>query len=129
MAATTSQGKTFTLFMVGLTAAAAGMAFFSTGIGKLSGVVGLALLAVSAAGFLKIKPLEGKTGESVQPLTLKLAGVASVLVGWLIVLYGIHLTASVSGRMVTTLIGFAISLVGMLYFLPAAASKNAIWKA
>jgi uncharacterized membrane protein len=129
MAATTSQGKTFTLFIVGLTAAAAGFAFFSTGLGKLSCVIGLIALAVSAAGFLKIKPLEGKTGESAQPLTLKLAGIGSILVGWLVVLYGIHLTASVSGRMVTTLVGFAISLVGMLYFLPAAARKNAIWKA
>jgi len=129
MAATTSQGKTFTLFMVGLTAAAAGIAFFSTGLGKAVCVIGLIALAASMAGFLKIKPLEGRTGESFQPVTLKLAGVASILVGWLIVLYGIHLTSSVPGRMVTTLVGFAISLVGVLYFLPAAASKNAIWKA
>jgi uncharacterized membrane protein YgaE (UPF0421/DUF939 family) len=59
---------------------------------------------------------------------MKLAGVAAALLGWLIVLFGLHLTASVSGRMTTTIIGFAISLAGVLYFLPTASSKNAIWK-
>jgi hypothetical protein len=39
------------------------------------------------------------------------------------------MTASVSGRMATSLIGFAITLVGVLYVLPTAANKNAIWKA
>lgn len=34
MAATTSQGKAFTLFMTGLTAACAGIAFFSSAGGK-----------------------------------------------------------------------------------------------
>jgi hypothetical protein len=31
--------------------------------------------------------------------------------------------------MVTTLIGFAITLVGVVGLLPAAARKNAFWKA
>ncbi|HUV97541.1 MAG TPA: hypothetical protein VMV98_08740 [Acidobacteriaceae bacterium] len=128
MAATASQGKTFTLFMVGLTSAAAGVAFFSTGIAKVALVAGLILLAVSFAGFIKIKPEEGKVAEGIQPLGLRLIGVAVALLGWVVVLFGIHLTASVSGRLVTTLIGFAISLVGVLYFLPTAANKNAIWK-
>ena len=44
-------------------------------------------------------------------------------------LYGLHLSDSVSGRMVTTLIGMAVSLVGSLVLLPIAANKNAIWKA
>ena len=128
MAATKSQGTTFTLFMGGLTAACAGIAYFSSVGGKAALVLGLICLAVSFASFLKIKPLEGKTAEGPQPTVMKLAGVAAALLGWLIVLFGLHLTASVSGRMTTTIIGFAISLVGVLYFLPKASTKNAIWK-
>lgn len=129
MAATKAQGTTFTLFMGGLTAACAGIAYFSSGAGKGALGLGLICLAVSFARFLKIKPLEGKTAEGVQPTVVKLAGVGAALLGWLIVLFGLHLTASVAGRMATTIIGFAISLVGVLYFLPKASSKNAIWKA
>ena len=129
MAATTSQGKTFTLFIVGVTTAAAGLAYISTGGGIAALILGLILTVASFLGFIRIKPMEGRTGESEQPLALKLAGVVSVLLGWCIVLAGIHLTASVSGRMVTSLAGIAISLVGVLYFLPVASSKNAIWKA
>lgn len=129
MAATTSQGKTFTLFIVGVTTAAAGLACMPTGGGMTALVFGLILTAASFVGFIRIKPMEGKTGESAQPLALKLAGVVSVLLGWCVVLAGIHFTASVSGRMVTSLVGIAISLLGVLYFLPVASSRNAIWKA
>jgi len=129
MAATTSQGKTFTLFMVGATTAAAGLAYLSSGGGKAALVLGLILIAASFAGFLKIKPFEGKTGSTKQPVAVILAGILAILLGWFIVLIGIHLTASVPGRMVTSLVGLAVSLVGVLYFLPAAANKNAIWKA
>jgi len=129
MGATTSQGKSFALFLVGLTIACAGIASFSTGTGKLEFFIGAVAVAISLIAFLKIKPIEGKTGASAQPIVLQLAGIASVLVGWYIVLIGIHLTASVGGRLATSVIGLAISLVGMLYFLPAASRKNAIWKA
>jgi hypothetical protein len=129
MAATASQGKSFTLFMVAITAAAAGVAFFSTGAGKLALVVGLIGLAISAISFIKIKPEEGKTGSVLQPVVLQLAGVASVLAGWLVVLFGIHAASSVSGRLFTTLLGLVISLLGVVVLLPAAANKNAIWKA
>jgi uncharacterized membrane protein len=129
MAATKSQGRAFTLFIVGLTGATAGLAYVSSGSGKLALVVGLAAIAVSFAGFLKIKPLEGKVAVGAQPALLKLVGVAVIALGWLTVLFGIHLTPSVSGRMVTTLIGLAISLVGVLVILPIASNKNAIWKA
>jgi uncharacterized membrane protein len=129
MAATKSQGRAFTLFMAGLTAASAGIAYFSSGSGKVAFLVGLIAVVVSFATFLKIKPQEGKIAVGAQPAVLKLAGVAVVLLGWLTVLYGLHLTASVSGRMATTIIGFAISLVGVLYVLPTAVNKNAIWKA
>lgn len=129
MAATKSQGKAFALFMVGLTTAAAGIAYFSSGSGIAALVVGLIVVAVSAGFFISLKPLEGKVPAAAQPFALKLAGLVAAAGGWLIVLYGLHLTASVSGRMTTTLIGFAITLFGVLYLLPAAANKNVFWKA
>ena len=129
MAATKSQGKAFALFVVGLTTAAAGIAYLSLGSGIAALIVGLIVVAVSFGLFLSIKPLEGKVPDGAQPVALKLAGLAAALGGWIIVLYGLHLTASVSGRLTTTVIGFAISLFGVLYLLPAAANKNAIWKA
>lgn len=129
MAATTSQGKTFTLFMVAITLAAAGLAYVATGAGKAALVVGLIGLGISMASFLKIKPLEGRAAVSSDPTVLKLAGVVCALGGWLIVLFGIHLSSSVGGRLATTLIGLAVSLAGVVGLLPAAARKNAIWKA
>jgi hypothetical protein len=129
MAATKSQGKDFTLFMAGLTAVCAGIAFFSSGVAKVVLLFGLIAVVVALWGFFKIKPLEGKTGAGVQPAVMKLVGVAVVLLGWLTVLFGLHVTASVGGRMVTSLIGLAISLVGVCYVLAPAVSKNAIWKA
>ena len=128
MAATTSQGKSFTIFMVGVTVAAAGLAGAATVLGKLALIVGLGITAFSFAQFLKIKPLEGMTATAKQPAALKLGGLAVVVVGWLIVLFGLNLTASVTGRMITTLLGLAISLVGVLVILPMAVNKNAIWK-
>jgi hypothetical protein len=129
MAATKSQGKAFALFMVGLTTAAAGIAYLSSGSGIAALVIGLIVLAVSLGFFLSIKPLEGKVPHGAQPIALKLAGLVAALGGWLVVLYGLHLSSSVTGRLTTTLIGFAITLFGVLYLLPAAANKNAIWKA
>src|SRR5258708_26173089 len=122
MAATKSQGRAFTLFMGGLTAATAGIAFFSSGSGKAALVFGVAVVAFSFWRFVKIKPEEGKIAFGAQPAVHKLVGVALALAGWLVVLYGLHLTASLTGRMGTTIIGFAITLVGVLYVLPPAAS-------
>jgi hypothetical protein len=129
MAATTSQGKSFTAFIVGLTVAAAGLAFNASGIGKVALVAGLAIVGYSFFRFFMLKPLEGPTAEAKQPAVLKLAGLALALGGWLIVLFGLHLTPSVSGRMVSTILGLVISLFGVLVILPIAANKNAIWKA
>ncbi len=128
MAATTSQGKSFALFISGLTVAAAGLAYVASGTGKLALVVGLIVLVVSCVAFVRIKPAEGKVPDGAQPALLKLAGLATVIVGWLIVLFGLHLTAGVGGRMATTLIGLLVSLAGVIGILPAAANKNAIWK-
>ena len=129
MAATTSQGKSFTVFIVGITVAAAGLAFNASGIGKVALVAGLAIIAYSFFKFFMIKPLEGPTAEAKQPPLLKLAGLILALGGWLVVLFGLHLTPSVSGRMVSTILGLVISLFGILVILPIAANKNAIWKA
>ena len=129
MAATTSQGKSFTVFIVGITVAAAGLAFSATGIGKVALVAGLAIVAYSFFRFFMIKPLEGPTAGAKQPSLLKLAGLALALGGWIVVLFGLHLTPSVTGRMVSTVIGLAISLFGILVILPIAANKNALWKA
>jgi len=129
MAASTSQGKTFTVFMVGITVAAAGLAFSASGIGKVALVAGLAILGFSFYQFFTIKPLEGKPAEGKQPPVLKLAGLALALGGWLVILLGVNLTPNVAGRMFSTLLGLAISLFGVLVILPMAANKNAIWKA
>ncbi len=129
MAATKSQGKSFGLFLVGITTACAGVATFSSGSGKVVFAIGLVILLASLGMFIKIKPEEGKVPAALQPFGQKLIGIICAAGGWLVVLYGIHLTSSVSGRFATTLVGFAITLVGVLYFLPAAANKNAIWKA
>ena len=128
MAATTSQGKTFSLFMVAITAVAAGLAYLSSASGKVVLVIGLIGAAIAFGSFLKLKPLEGKTEITAEPIVLKLAGIACALGGWLIVLVGIHLSSSVGGRLATTLIGLAISLGGVVGLLPAAARKNAFWK-
>jgi hypothetical protein len=129
MAATKSQGRDFTLFMVGMTAVCAGIAFSDSGAGKLALVVGAVALIAALWGFFKIKPLEGKTGGGAQPAVTKLIGVAVVLGGWLFVLLGLHMTASVGARMTTSIVGFAISIAGIFFVLVPAVNKNAIWKA
>lgn len=129
MAATTSQGKTFTVFVASLTVAAAGLAFVASSAGKLALVVGLVGLGISFAGFFKIKPTEGRVPDGKQPVVLKLVGLVLALGGWLVVLFGLHLSSGVAGRMATTLIGLVLSLVGIIGVLPYAANKNAIWKA
>ena len=128
MAATKSQGKGFTLFMAGLTIAAAGMAYFSSGSGKFALIVGLAALAASFIVFLKIKPEEGPVATKSQPFVHRLIGVAAVFLGWFVTLYGLHLSDALSARMMAALFGLLVSLVGSLYLLPSAANKNAIWK-
>jgi uncharacterized membrane protein len=129
MGATTSQGKYLTLFMAGLTAVCSGIAFFDSGAAKVALIAGLIACAVSLWGFFKVKPLEGKTGAGPQPAVMKLIGVVVVLGGWLFVLLGLHLAASVGARMTTSIVGLVISLAGIFFVLVPAANKNAIWKA
>jgi hypothetical protein len=129
MAANKQQGQSFGLFLVGLTVTCAGLMDFSGGGGKVALLVGLVLLAVAFWLFLKIKPLEGKIAIGAQPAAMKLVGVGVTILGWLVVLFGLHLTSSVGGRMVTTIVGLIVSLVGVCVILPSACNKNAIWKA
>lgn len=129
MAATKSQGKSFTLFMVGVTVLAAGIAFIATGMGKLALLAGVVLLALAGAWFIKIKPEEGKAAIGAQSFVLRLAGLGAAVLGWLVVLVGLHAVSSVSGRMAVAIVGMAITLVGVIGLLPAAARQNAIWKA
>ena len=129
MAATTSQGRSFGLFLTGLTIACAGITELPGGLGVALLIVGLVLLAASFAMFVKLKPLEGKPALGAQPAVMKLIGAALSAGGWIVALFGLHLTSSVGGRLVIALIGLAISLFGVVVVLPIACNKNAIWKA
>ena len=129
MAANKSQGSFLALFLVGLTVACAGIAYFSTGMGKVVALVGVAVFLASLFGFLKIKPQEGKPAQKSGAEGMKALGALLALLGWVATLFGLHLTTSTGGRIALALVGIAISLVGMIYVLPAAFNKNAIWKA
>lgn len=129
MAATKQQGQWFGLFLIGITAACAGAYAFSSGIGKAALLAGLVLLGLSFLRFLRLKPLEGETAEGPQPAAMKAVGLLVTAGGWLLVLLGLHLASGVMARMAFSLIGLAVSLVGVLVILPTACNKNAIWKA
>jgi hypothetical protein len=128
MAANRSQGGYYTLFLAAATVLCAGIFFWSGGMGKLLFLVGLAGIAGSAFGMMSIKSLEGRTALKPSPLVMKLIGAGASLLGWVITLFGMHLTPSVSGRILLALVGIAVSLFGILVVLPAAFNKNAVWK-
>lgn len=129
MAAGKAQGKSFSVFLVGLTLACAGVASLDTGAGKLAAVVGAVIVAVSFVTFLKLKPLEGRPALKDQPAGLKALGILLTVGGWLIVLAGLHVTQGVGGRMAITLLGILVTLSGVIGVLPVACNKKAIWKA
>ncbi|HWC17063.1 MAG TPA: hypothetical protein VG498_08605 [Terriglobales bacterium] len=128
MAASTGQGRSFTTFLVGLTTACAGIAYVSTGLGKLLLAAGVLIFIVSMTAFLNIKPLEGKVAQNASPIGMKLAGALVSCFGWALVLAGLHVVNSTGGRIALSLAGIAVSLFGIVYILPAAYRKNAIWK-
>lgn len=128
MAATKQQGRWFGLFLVGLTAACTGIYLFSSSIGKVALIAGLVMLVASLLRFLALKPLEGTPALKSQPAVLKGIGVLVTVAGWLTVLFGLHVSASVTGRLVIALGGLAICLFGAIGILPVACNKNAIWK-
>ena len=129
MAANKSQGSYLGVFLLALTVLSAGIAYFETGFGKLTLAIGAAGLVASMLGFLNIKPLEGRTAQRPSPLGPKLVGACVSALGWGLTLIGLHFTPGTDGRIVVALLGIAVSLFGMLYVLPAAFNKNAVWRA
>ena len=125
MAANTGQGRGFVTFLVGFTVTCAGL-YLSK---KLLLGVGLIVVLVSLFQFLKLKPLEGKTAQKASSTTMKLVGAFLAALGWVITLYGLRLVAGTNGRIVLALVGIGVSLFGVIYVLPTAFNKNAIWKA
>jgi hypothetical protein len=57
-----------------------------------------------------------------------IAGLVVTLLGFLISVASLTLTASVGGRMGIVLVGLAVSLFGIIGLLNKAFLKNAIWK-
>jgi len=128
MAANKSQGSYYTLSLVAFTVLCAGVYEWSGGMGKLMVLVGAAGIIGSLFAMKGVKPLEGKVALKSSPFAMKMVGAACSLVGWVITLFGMHLTPSTAGRITLALVGIAVSLFGILVVLPAAFNKNAIWK-
>jgi hypothetical protein len=129
MAATKSQGTSFTGFLVGITVTAAGAAGFATGIGKVALAIGIIVLIATTVKLIKIKPEEGNVPDIKQVAGLQVGGIFLALAGWVFALVGLYLTANVGARLAIVLAGLAISLTGVLGLLPASAKKNPLWKA
>jgi hypothetical protein len=129
MAANTGQGRGFTTFLIGFTVLCVGIAYLSTGFGKFLIAVGVVIFVASLFGLLKLKPLEGKPAQKASPAAMKLTGAFLAAFGWVLTLFGMHLVTSVGGRIVFAIIGICVSLIGIVFVLPAAFNKNAIWKA
>lgn len=127
MAANRSQGSFYTLFLVASTVLCAGI-YLGSGMGSLLLLVGAVGLIGSLFGMMKGKAAEGRTAMKPGPGAMKLVGAVVALLGWAITLFGMHLTPSVGGRIVTALVGIAVSLFGIIVVLPAAFNKNAVWK-
>jgi hypothetical protein len=128
MAANKGQGRSFAVFLVGLTVGCAGLASWSGGSGKLLLIVGLLVMAVSLVMALGIKPLEGKVAQRPGPEGAKIMGALVALLGWIVTVVGIQFVTGTGGRILLALVGIATSLFGIVVVLPAAFNKNAIWK-
>ena len=59
---------------------------------------------------------------------MKFLGLLLAVVGWLVPVLGLTLTASTGARLTLSIVGIAICLVGILGFLNGAYVKNAVWK-
>lgn len=129
MAATSGQGRSFGTFIVGLTVACGGIAYFSTGMGKFAMAVGVVMVALSLFQFLKLKPLEGAPAQIAGAGGMKMVGAFIACFGWLLILGGLHIVTGTGGRIALGIVGIAVSLFGILFVLPAAFNKTAIWKA
>jgi len=60
---------------------------------------------------------------------VKIIGLLLVLVGWLLPILTLGIAQSTAARMVLSLLGIAITLVGILGVLNKVHLKSAIWKA
>jgi hypothetical protein len=129
MAANKQQGSYLTVFWTGCTALCAGLAYMAEGFGKLVLVLGLAAVAISLFGFIKIKSMEGPAASVAGNTTMKLLGLALALGGWFVTIAGIHITQSNGGRLVFALAGIAVTLAGVLGVLPIAFGKSMAGKA
>jgi hypothetical protein len=129
MAAHSGQGRSFATFLVGLTLACVGIAYFSNGVGKFALVVGAVIFGLSLLQFLKLKPLEGKPAQIAGAGGMKALGAFIACFGWILILGGLDVVTGTGGRIALGLIGIAVSLFGIVFVLPAAFNKNAIWKA
>jgi hypothetical protein len=128
MAANKGQGRSFAVFLVGLTVACAGLASWSGGSGKLLLIVGVVGIVVSLVMALGIKSLEGKVAQRPGPEGAKIMGALVALLGWIVTVVGIQFVTGTGGRILLALVGIATSLFGLIVVLPAAFNKNAIWK-
>jgi hypothetical protein len=128
MAANKGQGRSFAVFLVGLTVACAGLTSWSGGSGKLLLILGVLGIAVSLVMALGIKPLEGKVAQRPGPEGAKIMGALVALLGWIVTVVGIQFVTGTGGRILLALVGIATSLFGIIVVLPAAFNKNAIWK-
>jgi hypothetical protein len=129
MAASKTQGSYLAVFWTAITVLCAGLAYFAEGFGKLVLLFGLVGVIISLVGFLKIKPLEGRTAGPATIASLKILGIAVALGGWFVTVAGLHITTSVGGRMIFALVGIAVSLVGVLGVLPVAFGRSLAGKA
>ena len=59
---------------------------------------------------------------------MAIAGIVITFLGFLISVFSLSLSSSVSGRLVIVLVGLAVSLVGIIGVLNPAYMKNAIWR-
>jgi hypothetical protein len=59
---------------------------------------------------------------------MTIAGLVVILLGFVISVFSLTATASVTGRLVVVLIGMVVSLVGIIGVLNRACLSKAIWK-
>jgi hypothetical protein len=63
-----------------------------------------------------------------EEINMKFVGLLLAVLGWLIPVLGLTLTASTGARLTLSVVGIAICLVGILGFVNGAYLKHAIWK-
>jgi hypothetical protein len=128
MAANKGQGRSFAVFLVGLTVACAGLASWSGGFGKVLLIIGVVFVVMSLMMARGIKPQEGRIAQRPGPEGAKIMGALIALLGWIVTVVGIQFVTGTGGRIILALVGIATSLFGLIVVLPAAYNKNAIWK-